>query len=45
MPDEEIQELIKSHDLDEETAERVQELIDEGIDDEDLAVEIAQEGL
>ena len=41
-PEEEIAELMLAHDLDEETAEKVQELIDEGLD-EDEALEIADE--
>jgi len=35
---------VKEHDIDEDTAERVQEFIDEGID-EDEAVELAEEGI
>lgn len=40
--DEDIKQLIKDYDIDEETAERVQELIDEGLDEED-ALEISQD--
>jgi hypothetical protein len=42
--DEEIKELMDNHDLDEDTAERAQELVDEGLDEDD-AVELAEEGL
>jgi hypothetical protein len=42
--DEEIKDLMDSHDLDEDTAERAQELVDEGLDEDD-AVELAEEGL
>lgn len=38
---EEVKELMESHDLDQDTAEKTQELIDEGLDEED-AVEIAE---
>jgi len=41
-PDEEIAQLMEDHDIDEETAEKVQELIDEGLDEDD-AVELADE--
>jgi hypothetical protein len=40
--DEEATRLMAEHDIDEDTAEKVQELVDEGLDEED-AVEIAQE--
>ena len=40
--DEEIKQLMEDHDIDEETAEKAQEFIDEGID-EDEAVELAEE--
>ncbi|KKR30202.1 MAG: hypothetical protein UT61_C0011G0025 [Candidatus Woesebacteria bacterium GW2011_GWA1_39_8] len=40
--DEEIQRLMLDHDVDEETAEKAQELIDEGID-EDEAIELAED--
>lgn len=40
--DEETQRLMQEHDIDEDTAEKAQELIDEGLD-EDEAVEIAEE--
>jgi hypothetical protein len=40
--EEEIIELIKDHDIDEETAEKAQELIDEGLDEDD-AVALAEE--
>lgn len=42
--DEDKKELMENHDLDKDTAERAQELIDEGLD-EDEAVELAEEGL
>lgn len=41
-PDEEIRELMKNHDVDEDTAEKAQELIDEGIDEDD-AIELADD--
>ena len=41
-PDEDIAQLMEEHDIDEDQAEKVQELIDEGLD-EDEAVEIAEE--
>lgn len=40
--DEEIRRLAEEHDIDTDTAERVQELIDEGIDEDD-AVELVDE--
>ncbi len=40
--DEDIAELMKNHDTDKDTAEKAQELIDEGLDEED-AVELAGE--
>jgi hypothetical protein len=40
--DEEIARLMEEHDIDEDTAEKVQELIDEGLDEDD-AVELADE--
>jgi hypothetical protein len=40
--DEEIRDLMEEHDIDEGVAEKAQELIDEGLD-EDEAVEIAEE--
>lgn len=40
--DEEIRRLAEEHDIDADTAERVQELIDEGIDEDD-AVELVDE--
>ena len=40
--DEEVVELMKDHDIDQDTAEKAQELIDEGLDEED-AVELADE--
>lgn len=43
-PEEEVKELMDNHDIDQDTAERAQELVDEGLD-EDGAVEIAEEGL
>lgn len=42
QPDEEVGRLMEDYGLDEEVAESVQELIDEGLD-EDEAVEIAEE--
>ena len=42
--DEDAKQLMKDHSLDQDTAERAQELIDEGLD-EDEAVEVAEEGL
>jgi len=41
-PDEETKRLMEEHDVDEDVAEQAQELIDEGLD-EDEAVEIAEE--
>jgi hypothetical protein len=40
--DEDVQRLMKDHDIDEDTAEKAQELIDEGIDEDD-AIELADE--
>ena len=40
--DEEVSRLMEEHDIDEDQAEKVQELVDEGLD-EDEAVEIAEE--
>jgi len=40
--DEEIQRLMQEHEIDEETAEKAQELIEEGLD-EDEAIEIAED--
>jgi len=40
--DEEIAQLMEDHDIDEDQAEKVQELIDEGLDEDD-AVELADE--
>lgn len=40
--DEEIRRLMSEHDIDEDTAEKAQELIDDGLD-EDEAVELADE--
>jgi Spy/CpxP family protein refolding chaperone len=42
--DEEVREIMASHDLDEETAERVCEAMDEYGVDEDDAIEIVDEG-
>lgn len=42
--DEDVKELMESHDVDQDTAERAQELIDEGLDEDD-AIEVAEEGL
>lgn len=38
--DEEVKTLMADHDIDQDTAERAQELIDEGLDEDD-AVELA----
>lgn len=40
--DEETSRLMEEHDIDEDTAEKAQELIDEGMDEDD-AVELADE--
>lgn len=40
--DEETKRLMKEHEIDEDAAEKAQELIDEGLD-EDEAIEIAEE--
>ena len=40
--DEEVRQLMKDHDIDEDIAEKAQELIDEGLD-EDEAIELADE--
>jgi hypothetical protein len=40
--DEETSRLMEEHDIDEDQAEKVQELIDEGLDEDD-AVELADE--
>lgn len=40
--DEETKRLMDEHEIDEDTAEKAQELIDEGLD-EDEAIEIAEE--
>lgn len=42
--DEQIKELTKEYDIDEDTAEQAQEFINEGFDEDD-AVELAEEGL
>jgi len=42
--DEDARGLMKDHGLDQDTAERAQELIDEGLDEND-AIEVAEEGL
>ena len=42
VEDEEVRELMDNHDIDEDTAEKVQELIDEGLDEDD-AIELADE--
>ena len=39
--DEEVKTLMKDHDIDESTAEQAQELINEGLDEEE-AIEIAE---
>ena len=41
-PDEDIKELMASHDLDKDTAERVQEIMEDLGVDEDDAVEIEE---
>lgn len=43
-PDEDVKEIMESHGIDQDTAERAQELIDEGLDEDD-AIEVAEEGL
>ena len=40
--DEEVKRLMKDHDIDEDTAEKAQELIDDGLDEED-AIELSDE--
>ncbi|MDO8552615.1 MAG: hypothetical protein Q7S01_03760 [bacterium] len=40
--DEETKRLMKEHEVDEDVAEKAQELIDEGLD-EDEAIELAEE--
>lgn len=42
--EEDVKSLMTEHDLDEDTAERAQELVDEGLDEDD-AVELAEGGL
>ena len=42
--DDEARQFMEGHDIDEDTAERAQELIDEGLDEGD-AVELAEEGI
>ncbi|MBP9867138.1 MAG: hypothetical protein KBC41_03635 [Candidatus Pacebacteria bacterium] len=42
VEDEDIKQLMEDNDIDEETAEKAQELIDEGLDEEE-AVMIAEE--
>ncbi len=44
QPDEDVQELMASYGLDEETAEEARDLMDEYGVDEDEAVELAEEG-
>jgi len=41
-PDDEVKRLMKEHDVEKDVAEKAQELIDEGLD-EDEAIEIAEE--
>lgn len=41
-PDEEILQLMTDYDVDEDIAEKAQELVDEGLD-EDMAIELAEE--
>ena len=45
VPDEEVRELMESHDLDADTAERVRDTMDELGVDEDDAVELVEAGL
>lgn len=45
QPDADIKELMQTHDLDQDAAERVSELMDELGVDEDDAVELESEGL
>ncbi len=40
--DEDVRRLMEEHDIDEDAAEKVQELIDEGFDEDD-AVELADD--
>jgi len=40
----EVKEIMDSHGVDQDTAERAVELVDEGLDEDD-AVEVAEEGL
>jgi len=42
VEDEETRRLMKDHEVDQDTAEKAQELIDEGIDEDD-AIELAEE--
>lgn len=42
VENDDIRRLMKDHDIDEDTAEKAQELIDDGLD-EDEAVELADE--
>ena len=42
VEDEETRRLMKEHEVDQDTAEKAQELIDEGLD-EDEAIEVAEE--
>lgn len=42
VEDEDIRRLMEEHSIDEDTAEKAQELIDDGLD-EDEAVEVAEE--
>lgn len=44
-PDEEVQELMESRDLDPDMAERVQDIMEEYGADEEDAVELVEEGL
>ena len=41
-PDEEVKRLMVEHDIEQDTAEKAQELIDEGLDEEE-AIELADE--
>lgn len=44
-PDEDVKELMETHDLDQDSAERVLEIMDELGVDEDDAVELENEGI
>ena len=42
VENEDVRRLMKDHEIDEDTAEKAQELIDEGLDEDD-AIELAQD--